>query len=130
MEDRFGVVLLCEPSLAEVVATLASSALALGEYARSQPSVKSRSSRGKIQRSIEEVFDLISLPLNPILGSDVEELASRLEGVAVEGLKKVARAFGEGIVSIEIKGKPAFGSSSDVASLLRKIVKENLTAVA
>lgn len=125
-EDRFGVVLLCEPSLAEVVATLASSALALGEYSRSQPSEKTRAGRGSLRETIEKGIELVCLPVTPTLGVDVEELALSLEKVAIEGLRRVCKSFGEGLLTMEALAKAKPSSSDDVMALLKRIIKENL----
>ncbi|KAF5843578.1 hypothetical protein DUNSADRAFT_12840 [Dunaliella salina] len=65
-EDRFGVVLLCEPLLADVLASLLSTVLALQQYTKQESSFSSRS-HPRLPRPFQRVLRLLRLPSHPTL---------------------------------------------------------------
>jgi len=120
-EDRFGVVLLCEPVLADVLASLLSTVLALQQYTKQESSFSSRS-HPWLPRPIQRVVRLLGLPSHPTL-QQPELCAHALEDVARTTTYRVVRTFGPSLVPLlkECRMPPALpqATTNDLARLLQ-----------
>ncbi|GIL51712.1 hypothetical protein Vafri_7648 [Volvox africanus] len=111
-EDRYGVVLLCEPTLPTITLSLLSAVLALQQYTKSVTAARSRRSSW----------------LNPIVGhldnvmlQPVEEVAFAVEVAARNAVNRLAVAYGDRLrecVQRVERANLAYGSKSDLESLL------------
>jgi len=117
-EDRYGVVLLCDPNLADIIMGLLSTILVLQQYTRITSMLSCRSS-GALSRVLSQVADLLGGPPHPSL-QQVEHLASALEDTARGATYRVINAFGSSLKNSmrEAKMKPAYGTPTDLNTLL------------
>jgi len=117
-EDRYGVVLLCQPALADVLVALLSCVSALQAYSRLVSSMTSRSV-GPAARALQGVMDAVSAPAHPTL-HQVEYCAYALEDLARASVYRLVRAFGPSLKATlsELRTKPPHGTPADAAALL------------
>eukprot|EP00798_Chlamydomonas_sp_ICE-L_P014470 gene14470-20491_t len=118
-EDRYGVVLLCEPTLADLVASLLSTILVLQQFVKHQTG----SHQWECQPGVKSLR-LLTQFLGWQHGAKVEEVAFALEDLARQSLYRIVNAFGPSLKDSlkAMKMKPAFGSSSDMIALLSAMV--------
>ncbi|GAX81520.1 hypothetical protein CEUSTIGMA_g8948.t1 [Chlamydomonas eustigma] len=120
-EDRYGVLLLCEPGLADVVLNMASALLALQQYTKMMTSRSVEINPATLLSSAVSLF--FCCPAHPCLRK-VELLSHSLENRARTALYRIVLAFGPPIKSLlkEAKQKPAFGSASKLNALVQNFL--------
>ncbi|GFR40748.1 hypothetical protein Agub_g1358, partial [Astrephomene gubernaculifera] len=126
-EDRYGVVLLCEPALPDIVLGLLSAVLALQQYTKFMTATRSRhvSKLERLARHLGLVSTAITGRITNVTLQPVEEVAFALEAVARNCVNRLALSYGDKLrecVLREARVKPAYGSMADLAALLTSML--------
>ncbi|GLC39723.1 hypothetical protein PLESTB_000439100 [Pleodorina starrii] len=126
-EDRYGVVLLCEPALPDIAAGLLSAVLALQQYTKFVTATRSRqtSSLERLARHVGLVSTAIAGRVTNVTLQPVEEVAFALEAAARNTMHRLAIAYGDKLrecVQREARAKPAYGTAADLATLLTSML--------
>ncbi|KAG2433562.1 hypothetical protein HYH02_012679 [Chlamydomonas schloesseri] len=122
-EDRFGVVLLCEPALPDIALALLSVVLVLQHYTKFVTATRSRhsSTLERLARQVGLMSTSISGRVTNVTLQPVDEVAFALEGMAHNAINRLALAYGDKLkecVLREARTKPAYGSPTELAALL------------
>ncbi|PNH06060.1 hypothetical protein TSOC_007626 [Tetrabaena socialis] len=126
-EDRYGVVLLCEPSLADIAVGLLAAVLALQQYTKFVVATRSRhaSPLERLARQVGLVSTAIAGRVTNVTLQPVEEVAFALEAVARNCVNRLAAVYGSKLrdcVLREARAKPACGSVTDLAAVLTSVL--------
>ncbi|KXZ57024.1 hypothetical protein GPECTOR_1g925 [Gonium pectorale] len=126
-EDRYGVVLLCEPALPDIMLGLLSAVLALQQYTKLMAAARSRhaSALERLARSVGLVSTTISGRVTNVTLQPVEEVAFALETAARNCVNRLALAYGDKLRDCmlrEARVKPPYGSMADLSAALTAIL--------
>lgn len=135
-EDRYGVVLLCEPTLGDITAALLAAVLALQQYVKLTVAARARqsSSLELLARKVGLVPTGSSASAaaaraaagagSEVCRQPVEDVAFALEGAARACLNRLAMAYGDKLRDVlrDARAKPAHGSPAELAGLLSAVL--------
>lgn len=125
-EDRYGVVLLCDPGLADILAALLSAVAALQQYTKFVAATRSRhpSTLERLARAVGLVSTSLCGRVANASLQPVEEVAFALEAVGRNCLNRLVLSYGDKLRDVlrEARVKPSYGSVAELGSLLGAVL--------